>query len=72
MDETPTAEAAAAEVCHEAQLVNWADDLTFDILDWLRPVQDYEDSVELQRALRHAIRGIVRSAFELKERNDAG
>ena len=40
--------------------------------DWLRPVQDYEDSVELQRALRHAIRGIVRSAFELKERNDAG
>lgn len=54
----------AARVCHDDQLVIWADEIMEAIEPWLL-IGSYDDKVLLADALKHEVRAIVSAAFDL-------
>lgn len=61
--------AAAAEVCHDEQMVIWANDFAgmLSMGGWLRDDIDYSEGVDLQEALKLELRRIIESAFDHPE-----
>lgn len=56
---------AAELVCHDEQLLIWADDLVgyMNMEGWLRDDLSYSDGVELLEAVKREIKKIVGHAF---------
>ncbi len=64
---TPTA--AVEAVCHEEQMVIWANDVmvAMGMGGFLREDLSYDDKVELDHAIRKEIRSIMEMAFDHPE-----
>lgn len=60
---------AAEAVCHDEQMVIWANDFAgmLNLGGWLRDDLDYSDGVELQEAVKRELRSIIESAFDHPE-----
>ena len=60
---------AADEVCHDEQMVVWANDFAgmLSLGDWLRDDLSYADGVDLQEAIKRELRSIIESAFDHPE-----
>jgi hypothetical protein len=61
--------AAVEAVCHEEQMVIWANDVmgALAVGDWLRDDLSYDDKIELDHAIRREIRSIIEMAFDHPE-----
>lgn len=61
--------AAAAEVCHDEQMVIWASDFAgmLSMEGWLREDIDYSEGVDLHEAIKRELRNIIESAFDHPE-----
>lgn len=61
--------AAAAEVCHEEQMVVWASDFVgmLSLGNYLRDDIDYSEVVDLHEAVKRELRSIIESAFDHPE-----
>jgi hypothetical protein len=57
--------AIAAGVCHDDQLVIWAEEATWALQSFLKDPESWEDKVDLENALKREIARIVKTAFEL-------
>jgi len=55
----------AARVCHDDQLEVWASEIMEAIEPWLTQFDSYDDKVLLAETLKHEVRAIVGSAFDL-------
>ena len=60
---------AAEAVCHDEQLLIWADDLIgyLSMENYLRDDLDYSEGVDLQIAVKRELRRIIESAFDHPE-----
>lgn len=54
-------------VCHDDQMVIWADEVRAELMDHLVMPSDYEGVLALDRAVRSAIRHVVEGAFSHPE-----
>lgn len=62
-------QAAAAEVCHDEQMVIWASDFVgmLSIYGWLKDDLSYSDGVDLTEAVKRELRSIIEAAFDHPE-----
>ena len=56
---------AAELVCHDEQLMIWADDLIglLSMEDWLKDALSYDDGIDLQKAVMRELKSIITMAF---------
>ena len=56
---------AAELVCHDEQLMIWADDLIglLSMEDWLKDSLSYDDGIDLQKAVMRELKSIIAMAF---------
>jgi hypothetical protein len=55
----------AEEVCHNDQLVVWAEELLYALECWIEAPESYDDVVQCGQAAKEEIKRIVECAFEL-------
>lgn len=62
-------EAAVDRICHDEQMVIWADDLvgSLSVYGFLRDDLSYDDGIELNEAVKREIRSIVSAALNHPE-----
>src|SRR5262249_34849587 len=62
-------QAAAAEVCHDEQMIIWTSEFAemLSLGGWLRSDFSYSDGVELQEAIGRELRSVIECAFDHPE-----
>jgi hypothetical protein len=61
--------AAADEVCHDEQMVIWANNFAgmLSMGGWLRDDIDYSEGADMQEAIKRELRSIIEAAFDHPE-----